>query len=101
PPPRRTPHSFPTRRSSDLLEDRSYRAQLLDGNIVIERTIGRMSALLNDYLIDINVFREANQDLDMYLLDVGDAWTYRNEDIGRRSEEHTSELQSRGHLVCR
>jgi hypothetical protein len=66
-----------------LLEDRSYRAQLLDGNIVIERTIGRMSQLLNDYLIDINVFREANQDLDMYLADVGDAWTYRNEDIGR------------------
>ncbi|CAN9104867.1 unnamed protein product [Alternaria alternata] len=66
-----------------LLEDRSYRAQLLDGNIVIERTIGRMSQLLNDYLIDINVFREANQELDLYLGDVGDAWTYRNEDIGR------------------
>ncbi|KAL1800753.1 hypothetical protein ACET3X_001095 [Alternaria dauci] len=66
-----------------LLEDRSYRAQLLDGNIVIERTIGRMSQLLNDYLIDINIFREANQELDLYLGDVGDAWTYRNEDIGR------------------
>jgi hypothetical protein len=66
-----------------LLEDRSYRAQLLDGNIVIERTIGRMSQLLNDYLVDINIFREANQELDMYLADVGDAWTYRNEDIGR------------------
>lgn len=66
-----------------LLEDRSYRAQLLEGNVVIERTIGRMSTLLNDYLIDINVFREANQELDMYLADVGDAWTYRNEDIGR------------------
>ncbi|KAI4693170.1 uncharacterized protein J4E88_001541 [Alternaria novae-zelandiae] len=66
-----------------LLEDRSYRAQLLDGNIVIERTIGRMSQLLNDYLIDINVFREANQELDLYLGDVGDEWTYRNEDIGR------------------
>jgi hypothetical protein len=66
-----------------LLEDRAYRAQLLDGNIVIERTIGRMSELLNDYLVDINVFREANQDLDMYLLDIGEEWTYRNEDIGR------------------
>ncbi|KAG9191764.1 hypothetical protein G6011_10498 [Alternaria panax] len=66
-----------------LLEDRSYRAQLLDGNVVIERTIGRMSQLLNDYLVDINVFREANQELDLYLGDVGDAWTYRNEDIGR------------------
>jgi hypothetical protein len=66
-----------------LLEDRAYRVQLLDGNIVIERTIGRMSQMLNDYLVDINVFREANQDLDMYLLDVGDAWTYHNEDVGR------------------
>ncbi|KAF1839808.1 hypothetical protein BDW02DRAFT_11119 [Decorospora gaudefroyi] len=66
-----------------LLEDRAYRAQLLDGNIVIERTIGRMSHLLNDYLVDINVFREANQHLDMYLLHVGDAWTYHNEDVGR------------------
>ncbi|EMD96746.1 hypothetical protein COCC4DRAFT_62243 [Bipolaris maydis ATCC 48331] len=66
-----------------LLEDRSYRAQLLDGNIVIERTIGRMSQLLNDYLVDINVFREANRELDVYLADVGDAWTCRNEDIGR------------------
>lgn len=66
-----------------LLEDRNYRAQLLDGNIVIERTVGRMSQLLNDYLTDINVFRESNRELDMYLLDIGDRWTYRNEDIGR------------------
>src|SRR5690625_6677797 len=26
---------------------------------------------------------------------------YRQTDFARRSEEHTSELQSRGHLVCR
>src|SRR5207253_6943835 len=26
---------------------------------------------------------------------------FRNLDFSRRSEEHTSELQSRGHLVCR
>src|SRR5690625_4080997 len=26
---------------------------------------------------------------------------YRNRGAGRRSEEHTSELQSRGHIVCR
>src|SRR5690625_5645395 len=28
---------------------------------------------------------------------MGDRWSYPNQ----RSEEHTSELQSRGHLVCR
>ncbi|KAF1844008.1 uncharacterized protein K460DRAFT_397184 [Cucurbitaria berberidis CBS 394.84] len=66
-----------------LLEDRAYRAQLLDGNVVIERTIGRMSEMLNDYLIDINTFQEANQKLDLYLLDIGDAWAYHNEDVGR------------------
>ncbi|KAJ4365873.1 hypothetical protein N0V83_008495 [Neocucurbitaria cava] len=66
-----------------LLEDRAYRAQLLDGNVVIERTIGRMSGMLNDYLIDINTFQDANQKLDLYLLEIGDAWTYDNEDVGR------------------
>lgn len=66
-----------------LLEDRSYRAQLLDGNVVIERTIGRMSELLNDYLIDINTFQEANRELDLYLLEIGDAWTYHNDDVAR------------------
>lgn len=66
-----------------LLEDRAYRMQLLDGNVVIERTIGRMSTMLNDYLIDINTFQTANRDLDLYLLEIGDAWAYQNEDVGR------------------
>ncbi|KAF2026703.1 hypothetical protein EK21DRAFT_103051 [Setomelanomma holmii] len=66
-----------------LLEDRAYRAQLLDGNVTIERTITRMSQMLNDYLIDMSVFREANQGLDLYLLDIGEEWTYHNEDVGK------------------
>src|SRR5690625_7079984 len=28
-------------------------------------------------------------------------WPLALEGVGKRSEEHTSELQSRGHLVCR
>jgi hypothetical protein len=66
-----------------LLDDRNYRAQLLDGNITIERTIGRMSAMLNDYLIDMSTFRDANMDLDMYLHNIGDAWADANDDVGR------------------
>ncbi|KAF2704187.1 hypothetical protein K504DRAFT_390870 [Pleomassaria siparia CBS 279.74] len=66
-----------------LLDDRMYRAQLLDGNITIERTINRMSAMLNDYLIDMSTFRDANQDLDMYLHNLGNAWTDANDDVGR------------------
>src|SRR5690625_6934674 len=35
------------------------------------------------------------------LLIYGTAFWNSNSTLGRRSEEHTSELQSRGHLVCR
>ncbi|KAJ4990737.1 hypothetical protein SVAN01_03746 [Stagonosporopsis vannaccii] len=66
-----------------LLDDRSYRASLLDGNITIERTINRMSQLLNDYLIDISIYRDANHELELYLRDIGDEWAYHNEDVGR------------------
>lgn len=65
-----------------LLDDRVYRAQLLDGNITIERTINRMSELLNDYLIDMSTFRDANNELDMYLSHIGNAWA-DDEDVGR------------------
>ena len=66
-----------------LLDDRAYRASLLDGNITIERTINRMSQLLNDYLIDISIYRDANHELELYLRDIGDEWAYHNEDVGR------------------
>ncbi|KAF2201535.1 hypothetical protein GQ43DRAFT_33496 [Delitschia confertaspora ATCC 74209] len=66
-----------------LLDDRLYRAQLLDGNITIERTITRMSVLLNDYLIDISTFRDANTELRDYLSHIGNAWTEENVDTGR------------------
>src|SRR6266702_8230617 len=33
--------------------------------------------------------------------DTGPAHPYQRPRLGERSEEHTSELQSRGHLVCR
>lgn len=66
-----------------LLEDRAYRAQLLDGNVTIERTIARMSQMLNDYLTDISIIRDANHELECYLLDIGEEWTYHNEDVGK------------------
>jgi hypothetical protein len=66
-----------------LLEDPEYRRQLLDGNIVIERTIQRMSELLNDHIVDISTFRSANSQLDSYLRSIGDEWTKDNEDTER------------------
>jgi hypothetical protein len=66
-----------------LLDDRAYRSSLLDGNITIERTINRMSQLLNDYLIDMSTYRDANHELELYLRDIGNEWAYHNEDVGR------------------
>ncbi|KAF1950286.1 hypothetical protein CC80DRAFT_243330 [Byssothecium circinans] len=66
-----------------LLDDRAYRAQLLEGNVVIERTINRMSQLLNDYLADMSGFRKANQELEHYLMSIGNEWTAMNDDVGR------------------
>ncbi|KAF2122123.1 hypothetical protein BDV96DRAFT_537196 [Lophiotrema nucula] len=66
-----------------LLDDRMYRAQLLDGNIVIERTINRMSTLLNDYLIDMSTFRDGNHDLNLYLRSITGTWVDDNDDVGK------------------
>src|SRR3712207_8501765 len=33
--------------------------------------------------------------------DIASEWIYRNPVLSKRSEEHTSELQSRQYLVCR
>src|SRR5437870_7726928 len=66
-------HSFPTRRSSDLRTDRLVRVRI--GTL----SLGKLK---------VGDWRELNQK--------------EIADLARpRSEEHTSELQSRGHLVCR
>src|SRR5439155_25392710 len=69
-------HSFPTRRSSDL------------GVISVLRAVVAHSAN-----------RLAHQFVIIHVCGRGDLSGYH--DRTRRSEEHTSELQSRGHLVCR
>src|SRR5439155_19368011 len=74
------PHSFPTRRSSDL-----DLPQPLDVGIVL---LGALPLLV--FPVRRDPF-------------LGDAEIQGGEGRqgARRSEEHTSELQSRGHLVCR
>src|SRR5690625_667875 len=67
--------SFPTRRSSDLLASLSWKALIL------------VSGQWSVYSVKMTVKRE---------------YTFKQlVHFGMRSEEHTSELQSRGHLVCR
>src|SRR5690606_41985148 len=65
-------HSFPTRRSSDLIQKS---VSLYGGTIT--------RVLMEDYKIEPDLI---GRSLELYY---------------RRSEEHTSELQSRENLVCR
>src|SRR5438552_13735847 len=71
-------HSFPTRRSSDLRGERMHRT-----NLVPRSALGWMV-------------------LSLVLGDLGAVGRLAADEIpGSRSEEHTSELQSPDHLVCR
>src|SRR5690606_41567980 len=78
----RHPHSFPTRRSSDLAA-----------------SVGAAGAHGGMTKIDMEwaeATRRLKGDLDMYC----EVQTFLPR-VGERSEEHTSELQSRENLVCR
>src|SRR5690554_7043887 len=79
---RRPPRStlFPTRRSSDLLPEA---APFLEGKV---------KALKKTHSLWLDKLFTGPYDADFA------AWMHR---VGVRSEEHTSELQSRPHLVCR
>src|SRR5207253_4451626 len=95
--PRALP-SFPTRRSSDLSIDLHYRGRLGDAPVMYVRT--GAPAYWRGLVFD--TYRNG-------------VWTASNHSYRElppyvpprllppapRSEEHTSELQSRGHLVCR
>src|SRR5690625_6255888 len=69
-------HSFPTRRSSDL---RLFSRRHVDQIRFIKRA----------------------QELGFTLSEIDDLLNLKMDEDTTRSEEHTSELQSRGHLVCR
>src|SRR5207253_9781768 len=71
-------HSFPTRRSSDLKNPEPRHSPLT----VLKGSTHRSLLGPDSRGVEIPLRTIENR-------------------LGRRSEEHTSELQSRGHLVCR
>src|SRR5687768_18343284 len=86
-------HSFPTRRSSDLSKrwrktDYKYRIQICRA----------AAAKIADRKFELAAWISYENGKNRYeaIADVDEAI-----DFIRRSEEHTSELQSRLHLVCR
>src|SRR5205085_8139654 len=83
-------HSFPTRRSSDLL--------LLEHFQLVDAEDGIIAQLFLD-AEKLVVFRDPVRAAHRAGLDL--AAVGRDGEVGDRSEEHTSELQSQSNLVCR
>src|SRR5690625_3137359 len=91
-------HSFPTRRSSDLSrrthEDRL--ARLREAG-VSEEEIARMRSPIG---LDLGARTPEETAVSIAAELIQTRWGGSGRPLSR-SEEHTSELQSRGHLVCR
>src|SRR5207253_6951872 len=90
-------HSFPTRRSSDLSLRLMFATALAGGALAVVFIVasGRILETLRNTLGVVAFHAQHGlQSHPVVNLDNPGA-------VRMRSEEHTSELQSRGHLVCR
>src|SRR5206468_11114674 len=93
---RRQLHSFPTRRSSDLQIEYLRHLGTI-GQEVREPFLDLgVGALAGDQRLDLDGQQYRDHDQDR-----ADQDAARRVEHGIRSEEHTSELQSRSDLVCR
>src|SRR5207253_10744444 len=90
---------FPTRRSSDLpLEKQTATLTPVFGPHLA--SLAGMSRPHDDWVID-NLLNPASIGPYLPIFEAIAAIEHDFEFFASRSEEHTSELQSRGHLVCR
>src|SRR5690625_6611838 len=89
-------HSFPTRRSSDLKLDFAGIEQEIM-NLALKARDNKLS--LDD--LQGGTFTITNGGIFGSMLSTPILNAPQVGILGMRSEEHTSELQSRGHLVCR
>src|SRR5207253_8408410 len=88
-------HSFPTRRSSDLSDGIPRAIALLSPRRLLTHRQQLVQAG------ELPGVQEQTLHLQLALEELAvDGTAFLGRDVGR-SEEHTSELQSRGHLVCR
>src|SRR5947209_7306481 len=94
----RGPHSFPTRRSSDLMRQRSFDEPEVCVHVRLERAIELLVFELFDRLLPVLMRGVVDENIEP--AELGDRLIDRLL-TELRSEEHTSELQSRQYLVCR
>src|SRR5207249_10574666 len=89
-------HSFPTRRSSDLMLSQSVWL-MLASTAMLERSTTRMKGWPGDTRSPSRTWVNCP----FRVTDFKTSWPSMGARIAKRSEEHTSELQSRFEFVCR
>src|SRR5207253_8838570 len=93
-------HSFPTRRSSDLAPGVASVNDALRSDFA-DRHLHEPRRGVGPRDVQENVVETAHRANPEFPIAPGVTANERNVRMPPRSEEHTSELQSRGHLVCR
>src|SRR5206468_9759227 len=83
-------HSFPTRRSSDLAWQRKAEHAILQNNDAAARNA---LSRYNEIIKQAQRYQQQQQEQEQLVSTM--------KSVLQRSEEHTSELQSRSDLVCR
>ena len=89
-----------------MLEDRQFRASIVDGNEKIEKIVKRTAKAMNDSLFDVAKGLEATNELRKYLVSLGYEWTVDNEEY-RAMEENVAgwipafnDLQTKGNTLA-
>src|SRR5207247_9379872 len=95
----RNPHSSPTRRSSDLATNSAQIVSTGTGAAAANITITGTSNSTTNY--GVNLGANSTTSYQGAQITTADGSITINATIAGRSEEHTSELQSRVDLVCR
>src|SRR5690606_40600865 len=92
-------NSFPTRRSSDLIKSELDTHKQDDSRHITELDRQKLDTALHEET-DIAI-QKMNQSIEIYSVTTYKIGKLLHFQIDFRSEEHTSELQSRENLVCR
>src|SRR5439155_20083671 len=94
-------HSFPTRRSSDLLRVRDGKLIARDHWFLENAEHETEGSILAAFLVRCYLPLEVRARKVLLPFPTAPEDLASRSGTATRSEEHTSELQSRGHLVCR
>jgi hypothetical protein len=80
-----------------MLQDRSYRVEILKGNETIDNMISRTTDLMSDLLADIRCGTESIQDMAAYMSRIGATWPTDTTDLGLYN---TMMANTEGWLEC-